>query len=195
MGVAITKAADGFPRRAFNADEIRRMTEAGILDEGGNVEPIDGDLVVMPARYARHELIKGALGMALVRWAPDGVIAAVATTLQLAEDVLVEPDIAVFPRSVFIAGPQSFFRPRPEDVGVLIEIAASSLPYDRGVKARLYARHGIREFWVIDADERITWVHTGPTGDGWSSIEERGPKDELTAPALPGFSIRLGEIS
>jgi hypothetical protein len=38
------------------------------------------------------------------------------------------------------------------------------------------------------------WVHTGPVGDGWSSIVERGPDDVLTTPALPGFAIRLGEL-
>jgi Uma2 family endonuclease len=77
---------------------------------------------------------------------------------------------------------------------LLIEVAASSLSYDSRLKARLYARYGIREFWVIDANERITWIHTGPSGETWSSIVERGPNDALTTPALPSFSMRLGEI-
>jgi Uma2 family endonuclease len=62
-------------------------------------------------------------------------------------------------------------------------------------KARLYARHGIREYWVIDANERRTFVHTGPTADGWSSIVERGPDEALTTAALPGFALKLGDIS
>jgi Uma2 family endonuclease len=60
--------------------------------------------------------------------------------------------------------------------------------------ARLYARHRVKEFWVVDANTRSTWVHTGPSGDAWSSITERGPQDALTTPALPGLSIRLDEI-
>jgi len=48
---------------------------------------------------------------------------------------------------------------------------------------------------LIDANERVTWVHTGPTGDGWSSIVERGPSETLTTPALPNFSIRLSETA
>ena len=47
---------------------------------------------------------------------------------------------------------------------------------------------------MIDANERITWVHTGPSGEGWSSIVERGPQDALTTPALPGLSLQLDEI-
>jgi Uma2 family endonuclease len=76
----------------------------------------------------------------------------------------------------------------------VIEVVASSLAYDKGLKARLYARHRVREFWVIDANDRSTWAHTGPSRDGWSSIVERGPQEVLTTPALPGFSIRLDEI-
>jgi Uma2 family endonuclease len=70
----------------------------------------------------------------------------------------------------------------------------TSLAYDRGLKARLYARHGVREFWVVEANERITWVHTGPSGEAWSSVVEHGPRDALATSALPGVSIWLGEI-
>lgn len=82
----------------------------------------------------------------------------------------------------------------PGEALLVIEVAVSSLAYDNGLKTRLYARHKVREFWVIDANERTTWVHTGPSGDGWSSIVEHGPNDALTAAALPGFSVRLDEI-
>jgi len=194
MNVAITRAAEGFPRRAFTVDDISRMIAAGVIGEHENFELIEGDLVVMAAKHVAHDGIKNALNMALARSAPDGVFVAIECTLQLAKDILVEPDIAIVSRAIYAADPKSFARPRPEDVHLLIEIAASSLAYDRGVKARLYARHGIREFWVIDANERVTWVHTGPSGETWSSVVERGAQDALTTPAVPGLSIRLAEI-
>jgi Uma2 family endonuclease len=194
MNVAINRAAEGFPRRAFTVDDISRMIEAGVIGEDENFELIEGDLVMMAAKHVGHDRIKHVLNMALVRAAPEGVFVAIEGTLQLAKDILIEPDIAIVSQSIFKVDPKSFAQPRADDVRLVIEIAASSLTYDRGVKARLYARHGIREFWVIDANERVTWVHTGPSGDGWSSIVERGPKDALTTPAVPDFSIRLGEI-
>jgi hypothetical protein len=52
----------------------------------------------------------------------------------------------------------------------------------------------VREYWVIDANERVTWVHTEPRSGRWSSIAKRGPQDAFTTPALPGFSIRVEEI-
>jgi Uma2 family endonuclease len=77
---------------------------------------------------------------------------------------------------------------------LVIEVAVSSLAYDKSLKARLYARHKVREFWVIDANAGTTWVHTGPSGDAWTSIVEHGPQDALTTATLPSFSIRLSEI-
>ena len=76
----------------------------------------------------------------------------------------------------------------------MLEVAQSSLGYDRGHKAALYASFGVQEFWVVDANERTAWVHTGPTSEGWSSIIEHGPDDPLVTPALPGFSVKLSEL-
>jgi len=194
MNIAAARAADGLPRRAFTVDDIDRMIEAGIVTEDERFELIEGDLVMMSAKHVAHDRVKHFLNMALVRAAPDGMFVGIEATLQLARDILVEPDITVISKSVYNVPPKIFAQPRPEDVLPLIEVAASSLTYDRRIKARLYARHGIREFWVVDANECITWIHTGPSGDGWASIAERGPKEALTTTALPNFSIRLSEI-
>jgi Uma2 family endonuclease len=151
MNIALTRAADGLPRRSFTVEDIRRMIEAGVIGEDERFELIEGDLVMMSAKHVGHDRIKHALNMALVRASPDGVYVGIEATLQLARDILVEPDITVISRSVYKADRKTFAQPRPEDVLLLIEVAVSSLTYDRRVKARLYARHGIREFWVIDA--------------------------------------------
>ena len=195
MNIAVTRAADGLLRRAFTVNDISRMMEAGIFSEDESFELIEGDLVMMSAKHVAHDRIKHLLTLALVRAAPDGMFVGIEASLQLARDILVEPDITVISKSVYNVPPKTFAQPRPEDVLLLIEIAASSLAYDRKLKARLYARHGIREYWVIDANKSVTWIHTGASGDGWSSIVERGPQDTLATPALPNFSVRLGEFA
>jgi Uma2 family endonuclease len=73
-------------------------------------------------------------------------------------------------------------------------VALTSLAYDRGLKSRLYARHGVKEFWVVDAAERRTYVHTAPKGEAWGTVRELGPDDALSHSALPGFALRLGEV-
>ncbi len=194
MNVAFTRAADGLPRRAFTVGDIRRMMEAGVIGEDERFELIEGEIVVISAKGYAHELIKRNLNIAIVRALPDELTMSPEVTLQFAADVLLEPDFAVFKRSALVRSDANFSHILPGELLLAIEVAASSLAYDRGVKARLYARHRVQEFWVVDANERITWIHTGPSGDGWSSIVERGPNETLTTPALPKFAIRLADI-
>ena len=195
MNVAVTTAAEGFPRRAFTVEDVSRMIEAGVIRENEKFELIEGEIVMMAAKGLAHEGIKSALTIAVVRALPDHLTVGVEVTLRLTNTVMLEPDIAVFPKELFKKSSAGFAQLDFGEAHLVIEIAASSLAYDKGLKARLYARHGVKEFWVVDANERTTFVHTDPSGDGWSSIVEYGPQDALTTSALPAFSIRLGDIS
>jgi len=194
MNVAVTTAAEGFPRRAFSVDDIGRMIEAGVIHEDENFELVEGEIVMMASKGIAHERIKSALNIAIVRALPDDLTLGVEATLRLTDNTMLEPDLAVFPKALFKRATSGFARLEPGEACLVIEVAASSLTYDKGLKARLYARHKVREFWVSDANARTTWVHTGPSGDGWSSIVEHGPQDVLTAAALPGLAIQLSEI-
>jgi Uma2 family endonuclease len=195
MNIAVTTAAEGFPRRAFTVEDIARMMEAGILGEEENFELVEGEIVMMASKGIAHERLKSALTIAVVRALPDHLTVGIEATLRLTNITMLEPDIAVFAKELFNKSVSGFAQLDPGDAHLVIEVAVSSLAYDKGLKARLYARHRVEEFWVIDANERITWIHTGPSDDGWSSIVERGPQDTLTTPALPGFSIRLANIN
>jgi Uma2 family endonuclease len=194
MNVAATTAAEGFPRRAFTVDDIARMIDAGIIGEDEKFELIEGEIVVSAAKRFAHERIKSALTIAVVRPLPDHLTMGVETTLRLTNTIMLEPDIAVFPKELFRKSSVRFAELDPGQAALVIEVAASSLAYDKGLKASLYARHRVKEFWVVDANAGITWIHGGPSGDGWSSVVERGPDEVLTTPTLPGFSIRLGEL-
>jgi Uma2 family endonuclease len=194
MNVAVTRAAEGFPRRAFTVEDISRMMQAGIIGEDEKFELIEGEIVMMVSKGIAHERVKSALTIAVVRALPANLTIGVEVTLRLTNTIMLEPDIAVFPKDLFKKSVAGFAQLDPGEAELVIEVAASSIAYDKGLKARLYARHKVGELWVIDVNERITWVHMGPGGEGWSSIVERGPQDELTTAALPGFSIRLGDI-
>jgi Uma2 family endonuclease len=194
MNVAVTTAAEGFPRRAFTVEDISRMMAAGVIGEDEKFELIEGEIVMMAAKGIAHERIKSALTIAIARALPDHVTMGVEATLRLTNTVMLEPDIAVFPKDLFNKSAAGFAQLDPGEAHLVVEVAASSIAYDKGLKARLYARQRVKELWVIDANERVTWVHTEPDGDRWASIVERRPHEALTTPALPGFSVRLGEI-
>jgi Uma2 family endonuclease len=194
MNVAVTRAAEGFPRRAFTVDDISRMMDAGVISEDEKFELIEGEIVMMASKGIAHERIKSALTVAVARALPNDLTLGVEATLRLTDNTMLESDLAVFPKTLFKKSVSGFAQLDPGEALLVVEVAVSSLAYDKGLKARLYARHKVREFWVIDANARTTWVHTGPSGDGWSSIVEHGPQDVLTTAALPGFSVRLAEI-
>jgi Uma2 family endonuclease len=125
--------------------------------------------------------------MALCRTCPDHLIIAVATSLFLSPDTILETDIAVYPakfRSEELRGP---------DVLLAIEVAASSLAYDLDLKAKLYARHGVQEYWVVDANERLAFIHTGPSETGWASATRKGPEVTLSCAMAPEFNYRLAD--
>jgi Uma2 family endonuclease len=188
MRANVTRAAEGFDRRSFTVAEILRMQDAGIISEDENFELIEGEIVPMQAKTHVHELIKSALNIGIVRALPDRLWLGVETTIYLSANTFVEPDLVVYPKGIKLEEVNG------SDILLAIEVAMTSLAYDRGLKARLYARHGVKELWVIDAERRRTFVHSGPGSQGWRSVVELGPNDALTSAALPGFLMQLGSI-
>jgi Uma2 family endonuclease len=187
-------AEDRPPRRAFSSEDVRCMVDAGVLAEDERIELIGGDLLVMAAKGYAHELIKQALVRAFIRAVSDEMVVGVQMTIEFSRDVLLEPDIVIFPRARLKKSDAGFVQLEGDDCQLLIEVAVSSLNYDKDLKAQIYAGLGVREFWVVDANERVTWIHTGPSPEGWSSIVKRASAETLTTPAVPGFSIRLEDI-
>ena len=189
MRTHVTRAAEGFDRRSFTVAEILRMQDAGIISEEENFELIEGEIVPMQAKTHIHELIKSALNIAIARALPDRLWLGVETTIYLsAQTPSSSRTSSSIPRGIKLE------EVKGSDILLAIEVAATSLAYDRGLKARLYARHGVNELWVIDAERRRTFVHSGPEAAGWRTIVERGRDEPLTLAALPGFSVELGSI-
>ena len=184
---ASTTAGDGYPRRAFTADEVFRMQECGIIDDEDNYELIEGDLVMMQSKNAPHERFKLALMRALAKTLPDHLQLGVETSLVLDERSILEPDLSVFPMmdSTDVRGP---------DVLLAIEVAATTLRRDLKLKAALYARYGVRELWVVDTKRRRTTVHRAPRAGVWSSVTLEPGETVLTHASAPGFAFRLADI-
>ena len=111
------------------------------------------------------------------------------TTFRLSEDTYLEPDIVIYPRASGLRGLTA------NNVLLVVEIADSSLRYDIGRKAALYASFGIRELWVIDAVRLTTRVFREPAADGYRDMRDFGPTDQLAPLIAPGaFALRLDEL-
>jgi Uma2 family endonuclease len=188
MRANVTRAAEGFDRRSFTVSEILRMQDAGIVSEDENFELIEGEIVPMRAKTHMHELIKSTLNIGIARALPDRLWLGVESTIYLSAETFVEPDLVIYPKGIKLEDVKG------SDILLAIEVAAASLAYDRGLKARLYARHGVSGLWVVDAERRRTFIHSGPGPAGWQTIVERGREEALTFAALPGFAVQLGSI-
>jgi Uma2 family endonuclease len=196
MNIAVTRPAEDLPpRRAFTALDISRMVDAGVLSETDRIELIEGDIVVMSAKGFAHELIKSALNLAIARALPDELGLGAEMTVQFTDHTILEPDLVVLERKDLLKSEANFSQLRSGGLLLAVEVAVSSLGYDRNLKSLLYAGFGVHEFWVVDANERVTWIHTGPREDGWTSIVKHGPDVSLSTPTLPGLAVRLGDIN
>ena len=187
MRSEVTRAAEGFDRRAFTVSEILRMQDAGILSEDENFELIEGEIVAMQAKGPIHETLKAACNIAIVRALPEHLWMAVEASVYLNKNTIVEPDLIVFPHAVKMENLKG------SDILLAIEISASSLEYDLGIKSHLYAKYKIHEYWVVDVYGRTTYQHFGPSRGDWRRRAEVGPTEALTHALLPGFAIRLSD--
>jgi Uma2 family endonuclease len=184
-----TSAAEGLPRRRFTVAEVEAMVAAGVMEEDERVELIGGELVPMSPKGNHHEVMKAALLRRWYRMAPDDLDLVPETTFRLSEDTYLEPDVVIYPRESGIRGLAA------DNVLLVVEIADSSLRYDIGRKAALYASFGIRELWVIDAVRLTTRVFREPAADGYRNASDFGPSDRLVPLIAPeAFSLRLDEL-
>jgi Uma2 family endonuclease len=187
--VRVTSAAEGLPRRRFTIAEVEAMVAAGVMDEDERVELIGGELVPMSPKGNHHEIVKTALLRRWFRAAPAEIELTPETTFRLSEDTYLEPDVVVYPRTSGLRGLTG------ANVLLVVEIADSSLRYDTGRKAALYASFGIRELWVIDAVRLTTRMFRDPAADGYRSARDFGPADRLTPQIAPeAFALRLDEL-
>lgn len=184
----VTQAADGMPRRCFSVAEIEEMVRAGILDEDERFELIGGEVVPMSPKGARHEWIKIELNRFFQRVAPEHLAIAPETTLRLDRHTFLEPDFCVFRRDLDLTALDG------AAVLLAIEVADSSLAYDKGRKIGVYAAYGVREVWVVDAKRATIRVHRKLGAQGYAEIIEH-PADARVSPMLaPELAIRLADL-
>lgn len=181
--------APTLPRHRFTVDDVLAMQAAGVIRDG-QVELLGGELVTMAAKKNEHELAKRRLVRWLAATVPHTAAVAVESTLYLSRADAPEPDIMIHPDRLL---PEDV---RGPDLDLLIEVAVESLAQDLGAKASLYARHGVRLYWVVDAVNRQVHVHEGPilqTGQ-WNRIQILSATEALHAPVGTG-KIAIGDLT
>jgi Uma2 family endonuclease len=176
-------------RRRFTIEEYERMVETGILTQDDRVELIEGEIVEMSPIGDAHAAFVANLNHLLVHGVGDRARVWVQGPLRVPPRSKPQPDLALLrSRSYVRAGATT------DDVLLVIEVADTSLQYDRTVKLRLYARAGIREYWIVDANTETLEVYRSPS-DERNPDQRRLARGERVAPlAFPEASLPVDAI-
>lgn len=189
---AMASTPESLPHKhRLNVGEYCRMAETGILAPDARVELINGEIIDMAPLGSKHAACVKRLGKLLNLRLDGTAIVSVQDPLRLSEFSEPEPDVALLKlRDDFYASAH----PGPQDTLLVIEVADSSLEYDRDVKLPLYAAHGIPEVWLVDLEGKHLSTYREPSGNKYRQIETPASLDALTPRLLPRLALDLSDL-
>ena len=179
------------PRHKLSLKAYHQMAQAGILAEDSRVELIQGELIDMAPIGSRHAWMVSILNKVLIDAIADGAIVYTQNPIALPPDSEPQPDLALLRLK-----PDGYAEALPgaADVLLLIEVADTTVEYDRTIKLQLYAAHDIPEVWLFDLRRGVVEVNLEPTAKGYRRRLERKNTEILTPSLLPAVNDALAEI-
>jgi Uma2 family endonuclease len=149
------------PRRVkLTIADYRLLDNAGVFSEYGKTELIDGEIVAMNAQFTRHARFKSELFRRLansVEASMPGFCTLVEPSVAIPPHNMPEPDIVVTSFLENVRDPVPI-----GTVALIVEVSDSTLKFDLGKKARIYATAGVPEYWVADLENSIFYLHSNP---------------------------------
>jgi Uma2 family endonuclease len=173
--------------------EYDRMIAAGEFEprEEHHIELIRGGLREMSPIGSKHEVVVDCLAEWSFRTLPRGKVwVRVQNSVGIPIlDSAPQPDLAWVARRDYSRG-----RPTADDVVLVIEVADSSLRFDLGEKAEMYAEADIQDYWVVDVKAHSMVVHRDPDAGRYRTVRTYGEADELRPLRMPEVSLRPGTL-
>jgi Uma2 family endonuclease len=179
------------PRHRLTRRDYYRLGEAGILGKDDRVELLEGQLVDMSPIGPRYAIVTENLNALLITAFAGRAWVRCQDPVVLNDGSEPQPDIALVQRP-WRGYPHT--HPGPDDIFLLIEVADSSLDFDRTVKLELYARAGIREVWIVDLTTDSVLVHRNPSGGEFGSVVRVEAPAALGVEGLPGVTIPIASV-
>ena len=165
----------------FSADEYQAMGTAGIFHPEERLELIRGYILPMSPIGHRHVNCLIQLNRLMVRRTDPHALVSIQSSIRLGDDSEPEPDLVLLaPKSDYAVR-----LPRATDVLLLIEVADSTVRFDREVKLPLYAQAGIPETWIVNLDAGHLEVYRRPGPKGYAESLTLQPGDSVEIEALP----------
>lgn len=170
----------------FSLAEYDRIVESGAFNQR-RLELFRGEIREMTPIGSPHEHAVDVLN----RWSmksvsEDQACIRVQNSIGLTEsDCVPESDFAWVAARSYLHG-----RPQANDVFLIIEVSDSSLSYDRGEKATMYAEAAIADYWIVNLQDQVVEVHRDPHADGYATVTVYRGDDEVRPLAFPEAVLR-----
>jgi len=178
-------------RRRFTVEEYQRMGRAGIFSEDDRVELIEGEIVEMTPIGSRHAACVKRLNSLFSSRLGERAIVSVQDPLNIGARSEPQPDLMLLePRLDFYA----HAHPEPKDVLLIVEVADTSLDYDRKIKIPLYAQASIPEVWLVDLNTSTVELHLDPSPQGYKQVRSVRQGESLAPQAVPGLVLAVADI-
>jgi len=173
-----------------------RAIEIGAFRPGDPIELLGGDLLVSEPQGSAHYTAVGLVEDALRAVFGSGWLVRSQGPIALDDDSEPEPDLAVTR-----GARRDYSREHPSRPVLVVEVAESSLVFDREHKGSLYARAGIADYWILDLVDRVLEVYRRPIADpatrfGWryASTEVLPPGSSATPLAAPAAHVAVSDL-
>ena len=181
--------------RRWERVEYERLVDLGAF-EGDSVELVGGNLIVAEPHGTYHASSINSAEYAVRAALPPGWIVRAQLPMSLGDDSVPEPDLAVVP-----GRPSDYREAHPSGAALVVEVAESSLGFDRRDKGSLYARSAILDYWIVNVPDRVLEVYRDPTPDaaamyGWTyrSVATLRPPDVAVPLAFPSSAIAVADL-
>ena len=189
--IAPPAAATQTPRRRFTVAEYYALGDAGILAHTERVQLLDGDIIVMPPIGNRHQSGTDRINYTMGIDLQGRAIVRNQGPVHLDESSAPQPDLTL------LRWRDDFYEtahPGPADVLLLIEVADSTLAFDRTTKLRLYAQAGIPEVWIVNLRDRRVEAYTEPLDGEYANVRYFEIGDTVSPQRFPDIALPVARI-
>ena len=188
MSLPSARAMSVGPRPVrWTCAEFHRFGDMGVF-EGRRAMLIDGVILEEGPMNPPHAITLGLVGEAIRTAFGTGWRIRSRSPLVLGQDLDPEPDLAVVP------GTPRDYMGHPTTADLVVEVSDSSLDFDTNEKRLLYARAGIRDYWVVDINGLELLVYRDPQAGDYATRQAFGPADAVSPLAVPTATVRVADL-
>jgi len=175
--------------KLWTRDEYDRLVAAGAFHPEARIQLIQGEIVEMTPQSAAHATTLRRLQRAMETVFREGHDVRAQLPLALGDQSEPEPDIAVVPGSL-----DDYRARHPSTAALVVEIADTTLDFDRSRKQEMYARAQIPEYWIVNLVDRVLEVYRDPQGSTYRTVLRLSVGGTIAPLAAPAASLKISDL-